>query len=125
MQCEICGGNRANQTILMDGVEMLVCPQCANYGTPVKQPSKQNVNFRSRLPAEKVERFDDTPLIHDFGAKIKTAREKKGLTIKELAEKLFEKESVLHKIEQQKHPPEKRLIEKLEKFLSIDLRQKV
>ena len=124
MQCEICGGRGANQTIILDGAEMLVCLQCSSYGKPVKPSFNQNFNLRPRMPTEKIEKFDETPLAQDFGNKVKTAREKRGLTVKELAEKLFEKESVLHKIEQQKHPPETRLIEKLEKFLSINLRQK-
>jgi len=136
MQCEICGGNGANQTILMDGAELLVCMQCSAYGkvvnappayhTPTKTPFNQGTasgSFKSYGP--KTERFDETPLIGDFGMKLKGMREKKGLTVKELAEKLFEKESVLHKIEQQKHPPENRLIEKLEKYFGIELRQKL
>jgi len=124
MYCEICGGSGASQTILMDGAEMLVCLQCTAYGKPAKPSFNQNVNLRSSLPMEKKDKFDETPLVIDFGKRIRLAREKKGLTVKELAEKLFEKESVLHKIEQQKHPPEQRLIDKLEKFLGIELRQK-
>ena len=124
MQCEICGGSGANATITMDGSEYLVCLKCTAYGKPVKPSFNQNVNFRSSLPKENREKFDETPLVSDFGMRIRQAREKRGLTVKELAEKLFEKESVMHKIEQQKHPPEQRLVDKLEKFLGIQLRQK-
>ena len=124
MYCEICGGSGANTTITMDGSEYLVCLKCTAYGKPSKPSFNQNLSFRSKLPQEKNEKFDETPLVEDFGTKIRHAREKRGLTVKELAEKLFEKESILHKVEQQKHPPEQRLVDKLEKFLGIQLRQK-
>ena len=124
MYCEICGGSGGNNTITMEGSEYLVCLKCTAYGKPAKPSFNQNINLRPRVLTEKIEKFDETPLVSDFGKRIRMAREKKGLTIKELSEKLFEKESVMHKIEQQKHPPEQRLIDKLEKFFGIQLRQK-
>lgn len=124
MQCEICGGSGANQTVIMDGAEMLVCLKCTGYGKPGKPSFNQNIGFRIKKQEPSVN-FDDTPLIEDYGSKIKSARESRKMTVKEVAEKLFEKESVLLKVEQQKHPPEKKLIEKLERFFGIELRQKL
>ena len=63
-------------------------------------------------------------IVPDFGKRIRKAREAKGLTAKELAMKIFEKESLLHRIENQAIKPSDLMIEKLEKQLGIQLKKK-
>lgn len=119
MQCEICGSQSATRKIAMDGNELIVCNNCVGYGKEIRErelPVKQKKQIFSPEPLPEVDE-----LIAEYGKIVRQARERKGLTIKELAEKVFEKELVLHKIEQQKMQPDDKLIGKLQKLLGIEL----
>ena len=108
----------------MDTNELLVCSNCKKFGKEVKiETPREPVKFipKPRYTAPPKEKFYAPILIKNFGSKIKSAREKRGLTIKELGEKIYEKESLLHKIEGSKIRPTMKAIEKLEKFLNISL----
>ena len=80
-----------------------------------------NQNKLKQVSASFSKHESDFSLTEGFGEKIRLARQKRGLLIKELAQQIFEKESFLHKIEQGKHAPDERLARKLEKFLGIKL----
>lgn len=67
--------------------------------------------------------YSEPEIAGNYGEIIRHAREKRGLTLKELGEKVFEKESVLHKIERSKFEPDERLRKRLEAFLGIHLGQ--
>jgi putative transcription factor len=87
---------------------MIACPQCANFGKEAEQPKSQNpIHARRILPPKFQEQELDLGLeiVPEFGKKIRMAREAKGLTAKELAMKIFEKESLLHRIENQGKKP--------------------
>ena len=142
MQCEICGKEAAHTaTIELDGIELTVCGECAGFGVRKEESvehgsgslwgqgqQKQNAHFahKVRQPAvpSSAEMEQSAPeLAENLGAIVSRARERKGLTIKELSEKVFEKESVLHKIEQGRFSPDARLRTRLEAFLGIGLGQ--
>ena len=57
----------------------------------------------------------------DYSELIKKKREKLGLKQEELAKKIAEKESIIHKIESGQFEPSVELARKLEKFLNIKL----
>ena len=60
-------------------------------------------------------------LVDDYPQIIKKSRESIGLTQKDFANKINEKESVIHKIETGTLEPSLELAKKLEKFLKIKL----
>ena len=124
MDCEICGAENAKRNILMDGQKLLVCDSCSDLGEKTTFGIVVKTNQLKNEPANFIRKERDFSLTEGFGEKIRQARQKKNLSIKELAEKIFEKESFLHKIEQQKHIPEERLAKKLENFLGIKLLEK-
>jgi len=139
MECEICGreAGRGKQ-IVLDGSTMIACQSCASFGkeieapAPVERPvaaaSKPFVPLRQIRPPGgfRETAFDlGFEIVPDFGKVVRRARESKGLTTKELAMKIFEKESLLHRIENQAIKPSDSMIEKLEKQLGIKLRQKI
>jgi len=152
MECEICGKEAGRgKRIEVDGSSLIVCEECSKFGKqkeeeverarPVsafehdsyfgKTETAQQKAFGAR-PAKKInepyskqKEFDlGLEIAEDFGKRVRKAREQKGLTVKELAMKLFEKESLLHRIEHQSIKPSDKMIAKLEKELGIELKTK-
>jgi putative transcription factor len=64
-------------------------------------------------------------IVANYSKIIKSAREKTGLKQEELAKKIAEKESVIHKLESGIMKPDIPLARKLEKFLRITLVESV
>ncbi len=132
MQCEICGREAGKgRQIVLDRSSLVVCDKCVSFG--VEKESEKTAE--RRIPAAPVRtirppRFEEKEfdlgleIPPDFGKQIRKARELKDLTVKELAMKIFEKESLLHRIENQAIKPSDALIEKLVKQLGIQLKKK-
>ncbi len=124
MECEVCGRQTAKlNIILINGVEYRVCRGCR--GLEQKQRDEIPKAVRMERPAPKksfrepsLENYD---FVDEYGTIIRKAREAKGLTLKELGMKLYEKESTLNRVENQRTFPDERLARKLEKFFSIRL----
>jgi len=126
MECEICGKEIAtNSRIKMDGMDLIVCENCITYGKEVKEERQEPQKMGKVIKAPRAEFNEVIPLADDYGSRIRKVREKKKLTVEELAKKVFEKESTIHKMENQQHIPEDKVVEKLEKFLKISLRESV
>ena len=148
MQCEICGKEVEEPIrVEIDRVEFKVCQNCAKLGREVKDEPKVIVHkaepvaepdtlekgplaaqpqpFEPPRVRQTISGVEEVILAPDFGKIIQRARAKKGLTLKELAEKIFEKESNLKRIESQKATPRDELVAKLEKFLEVKLHKKV
>jgi len=110
---------------------MLVCSECSKLGSVyweakteprMKKISKrlpQPVIAPRKQPSIIVE--ESVELIDDFGAKVRWAREKLGLSHEDLGKKISEKVSVLRKIESRKMTPNNFLIEKLQHALKVKL----
>lgn len=133
MDCEICGKGigKLRQTVL-DGNTLFVCEDCASFGKEkavketgetLQKPAPQRIVLPPRFREKE---FDlGLEIVQDFGKQVRKAREAKGLTTKELAMKIFEKESLLHRIENQSIKPSDAMIEKLGKQLGIQLKKKI
>lgn len=135
MDCEICGKHAGKgKQVLLDGSKLLVCDECASFGKeiaeerPAAAPARQlqGAVFAKIPPSFGKEKELDLGLeiAPDFGKIVRKAREAKGLTVKELAVKIFERESLLHRIENQGIKPSDAIISKLEKQLGVQLRIK-
>ena len=136
MECEICGKETQEvKQISLDGTTLIVCTECSSYGKEVESEETSFVPVASERPARPVRtirppRFEDEKLdlgleiVPDYGKIIRKGREARGLTVKELAMKIFEKESLLHRLENQSIKPSDDLIRKLEKQLGIGLKKK-
>lgn len=136
MDCEICGKPLHKEIrIDSDGVILLVCEDCSKYGKKLETPEERIQKAKGSQPSEKQffnafksdanKKEKELMLDSDYGNIIRKARERKSLTMKELAEKLYEKESFLQKVESGKAVPSDSLISKLEKFLGISLKTEV
>ena len=124
MQCEICGKNKAEFETQIDGVKMLVCSHCKSFGQNSQTISKKPFQIQTKEKPLGRELDEGLEISQEFGQKIRNARQKLGLTLKELASKLYEKESTLQRIENNSLLPSETQIKKLEKELKIKLKEK-
>jgi len=123
-ECEICGREVERLTkIEIEGSIVEVCDRCVSYGKIVEEPVPRQQPSRSLPKPSDVE--TELVLVEGYGKKIKEAREKLGLSRKEFASKIGEKEGVVKKVEEEKMEPDEKLARKIEKFLKIKLYEKV
>lgn len=140
MQCEMCGEviRGAPKLVRVEGAELQVCSKCEKFGTEVQQVRRTGM-AASRPAIQKQGRpgvvaatpsayrkrdlFDymDGEIVDDYAARIRHAREEKGLSQKDLAMQLMEKEHLIKKIESAGLIPEDAVRRKLEKALDIRL----
>jgi len=123
MQCEICGKAQAEFEAEIDGAKLLVCNACKKFSSQSRELSKKPFKTESQEKPFAPELDEGLQIIQGFGQKIRQAREKNGMTLKELALKLFEKQSTLQRIENNNLLPTNEQIKKLEKALNIKLKQ--
>ncbi len=144
MRCEVCGREIMGppQKKIIEGAKLTVCNRCAQFGSgdwgaskpvPVKQApagwvttsSPPPTTTRPRGMRNDVETVEALELVEDYGKEIRKARQKLGLSEKDLAKKMQEKESVIKNLEKEELTPDNRLIAKIKKYLSLDIVERV
>lgn len=138
MICEMCGKDVTFcRKVTIEGVHLEVCAECAKFGTEArKEASKpegpkpiitQRLEVREKRgkPRDIYVTQGTEELVDDFAARIRDARQKRGMSQKDLAAKINEKVTVLSKIETGDMRPDERLMAKLHKELGITLKEKV
>ena len=124
INCDLCGKTTESLAkAIIEGVQLDVCSDCAKFGkviAAVKRPSakEQHKQYIKQQQAkeEKIEL-----LVENYAEIIKKKREEIGLTQKEFANRINEKESTIHKIETGALEPPLHLAKKLENVLGIKL----
>ena len=125
MNCDLCGKVEENLArALIENVELEVCTACSRFGkiiSPVKRlsPKEQHKQFQIRAESQIEEKIE--LLVEDYAEIIKKKRESMGLTQKDFAIKINEKESLIHKIETGAFEPSSVLAKKLEKILGVKI----
>lgn len=114
--CELCGKGGDLVSAYIEGVRLKVCSTCSEYGKVIQEKFVKPVEKKDI----KVEEVVDV-VLDDYSNIVKKARETKGLSQKDLAYKLNEKESIIAKMEQGNIKPDLDLARKLERFLGIKL----
>ena len=133
MECEICGRQVSDnpKKAKIEGSVMIVCDECAKLGKIQKAPPKPKFRKSNKPKKNKTTKQNyskDEPkeeLVEDFNVKIRKARESKNLSREELGQKIYEKVSVINRIESGKMIPDIRLTKKLEIALNITLIENV
>ena len=127
MQCEMCGKHKEPVELVYARVEgslLKVCDSCARHGTFVRKVSEVIKQFEAQKAPQrtqvKVDEHEEM-VVNDYDVRIKHAREKKGLTQKEFAQEINEKESLIHKIETSTIDLNLNLARKIERYLGITL----
>jgi putative transcription factor len=140
MQCEMCGEpiRGVPKLVRVEGAELSVCSKCEKFGTEVQQVRRTDIRVSQKTagarpapaPASgtvqiryKRDMFDymEGEIVDDYAARIRHAREEKGLSQKDLAMQMKEKEHLIRKIENSELIPEEGVRRKLEKALGIRL----
>ncbi len=122
--------------VRVEGAELQVCSRCEKYGTEVQQPKRTDIRrpvagpgqaARPAPPPPTVRRkrdlFDymEGEIVDDYSERIRHARMEKGLSQKDLAMQMKERELLIKKIEKGELIPEDAVRRKLEKALEIRL----
>ena len=117
--CQLCGEDSDNlKKTKIEGAVMKVCSSCSDMGDVIEQKKKKKTKkSKSKTYRPK----DNEKLTSNYGEKLKEAREDRKLSIKELADSLNEKASLIKKIEREDLKPEKSLANKLSKELNVTL----
>jgi putative transcription factor len=140
MQCEMCGETIRGtpKLVRVEGAELQVCSKCEKFGTEVQQVRRTDLRTPQKGPAGRAapgpaggaaqvrykrDMFDfmEGEIVDDYAARIRHAREGKGLSQKDLAMQMKEKEHLIRKIENSDLIPEDAVRKKLEKVLDIRL----
>ena len=121
--CEICGKEDELYDTLIEGTRLNVCSKCSKFGKVMKkQVTKEERVIKTRKIEEKKSGIETVELINpNYSELIKKKREQLGLKQIELAKKIAEKESLIHKLESGHVEPSVAVARKLEKFLGIKL----
>jgi putative transcription factor len=127
MRCEICGKKIIGTPVKtkIESSVMLTCNECSKFGKVQKSlpnstgkitPTQRRRTFKPREPAYEV--------VEDFNTLIREAREKKGWSREDLGERVYEKVSVINRLESGRMVPDLKLARKLEGSLGIRLLEK-
>lgn len=121
----MCGAEEKLFKAEVEGTILEVCKNCAKFGKiigPVKEGERKKEEREKKIERRVMPERELMQLINpDYSEIIKKKREKLGLKQEELAKKIAEKESLIHKIESGQFEPGMDLARKLEKFLNIKL----
>ncbi len=122
MDCELCGRPDAKIIALVEGVEMNVCEKCSKHGKIIRVITEEKETAKS-IKTEKAE--VELEVVDDFAEIIRKERERRGMTLKQLAAAIAEKESYIDRIEKDEVIPSEKVARKLEKFFNIKLLEEV
>ena len=114
--CELCGKDTQLIAAVVEGSELKVCSSCGRFGKLLHKPIARVAKVPVQKSPEAVE-----VVVLDYAVRIRNAREKSGMTQKDFALKLNEKESIIHKLENGLFVPPIDLAKKLERLLRIKL----
>ncbi|MDR3283365.1 MAG: multiprotein bridging factor aMBF1 [Candidatus Methanoplasma sp.] len=142
MICEMCGKEAPTRPMLVEGIKLSLCPDCAKFGDEYKSQSspleskgapvnRTVIEARLQKREKRMQTRDvyssstSLELMDDYGRNIREAREAKGMDLEEFGKSISEKKGILAKIEANDLIPDDKMIAKLEKALGIKLREQV
>lgn len=121
MQCDLCGKTGEMYRTEIEGTIMTTCADCKKFGKEIRKirETTKVVKQEIQKKPKKIEAVET--ITKNYSELIKNAREKLGMTQKDFAKKLSEKESNIHAMESRKREPSISVARKIEKQLGIKL----
>jgi len=137
----MCGTTVADpKTVKVEGAELDVCGDCAEFGTEVRQDTSSSTSTKYSTSSSSTssssasassgssgggrrrDMFDEMDEVAtDYDDRIRNARESEGLSQEELADQLNEKVGVIRKLERGDTLPTDEVQRKLESALGVSL----
>ena len=138
MVCELCGKEVTFcKKVTIEGVLLEVCAECSRFGAEAKQGQtagpvgpkpliEQRLEVRARraIPKDVYTESEGVILVDDYPKRVRDARSSNGISQKDLARKINEKQTVISKIESGAMRPDEKMIKKLQKELGVVLKEK-
>ncbi|MFB6121257.1 MAG: multiprotein bridging factor aMBF1 [Halobacteriaceae archaeon] len=143
VQCEMCGADTSSPTtVTVEGAELQVCDDCADFGTEVKTEDTSSTSTKYSTSSSDTsggtaaaggnsggggggrrhDMFDEMEeLAADYDERLREAREAAGLSQSELAEQLNLKASLIRKLEHGDTLPSDDVQQTLENALDVSL----
>jgi len=121
LYCDICGKTPVRAQILVEGAKLLACGSCMRSGKMLHR-FEDDQEIRPAATYTVVEASEE--IVEDYAKLIKAARERTGLPLGVVAERINEKESYIHAIEGGRLAPTLECAHKLEKELGVKLVEK-
>ncbi|MEM0021345.1 MAG: multiprotein bridging factor aMBF1 [Fervidicoccaceae archaeon] len=136
LYCELCGSPIVGKSykVSVEGVSLTVCEKCYRKQSAKAKEKAMPVENRaqhalketsSRNVKQKAKKEIELEVVDDYSTRIKEARERMGLSLLVLSQKVMEKETVLKRVEQGRLRPSIDLARRLEKALGIKLLEPV
>ncbi|MGC8678341.1 MAG: multiprotein bridging factor aMBF1 [Fervidicoccaceae archaeon] len=135
LYCELCGSPISGRSykVTIEGVSLTVCEKCYRKQSAKVQEkaSLQEKNQRQpsqtmqKKPQPKIKQEVELEVVEDYAKRIREARERLGINLLTLSQKVMEKETVLKRIEQNRLRPSIDLARRLERALGIRLLEPV
>ncbi len=131
MQCEICEKEiKQGKRIRLEGSIVVVCEECSRYGEVVAEtepPEPKPVIAERKAGVEKRPEFNldiTEELVDDYAELIKSRRESLGMKQEELAKRINEPSSLIHRIESKRFEPGPDVVKKIQLVLGIKLMER-
>ena len=120
--CEVCGKRAAKAVVLIEGAKMLACGGCMRSGRVIHKLSFEE---KGGIVPEQTARVQaEEEVVDDYASRIRKARQKLGLPVAVVAERINEKRSHLEAIEGGRIRATIATGKKLEKELNVKLVEK-
>ena len=120
----MCGREDSLILVELEGSRLQVCQCCGRHGKRIGRTEIKKVVKARKRPVVVKEKIEEE-VISDFAAKLRKAREKRGLKQEDFAKLLNEKESLLQKWEAGSLTPKINVAKKLERMLGINFVKQV
>ncbi len=121
MNCDMCGQESELFKAIIEGSELNVCVKCSTFGKIIGKAKTAMPGKEVKIVAAPAKPEKTVTIIPNYGKLIRLKREQLGLSQKDFAKKMAEKESIIHKIEVQAIEPDIELAEKFERLLGMKL----
>ena len=120
MVCDMCRSQGKMYKAEVEGAILSLCANCSKFGKVLGAIAESKFERISSKKAEEKPELIEA-IVDDYADRIRKKREEIGLTQRELAAKLNEKESLIHQLESGRFNPNIGLAKKLQNALGIRL----